>query len=122
MICVNFDKPSNRWVFILGKNNLSIHFFQYIEYINIFLSIYHRTYRYISFDLPSLRALRLVITFFLVLSPGEFKTLAGDLEESTFPEDAVVTFPQNGFLSTSGSGVAVSLRFSLPVFSLVGYK
>ncbi len=37
----------------LGKNNLSIHFFQYIEYIDIFSSIY-RIYRYITFDLPSL--------------------------------------------------------------------
>ncbi len=37
----------------LRKNNLSIYFFRYIEYVDIFLSIY-RTYRYISFDLSSL--------------------------------------------------------------------
>ncbi len=32
----------------LGKSNLSIYFFQYIEYMDISLSIYHRTYRDIS--------------------------------------------------------------------------
>ncbi len=37
----------------LGKNNLSIYFFQYIEYINIFLSIY-RTYRYILDNIISI--------------------------------------------------------------------
>ncbi len=34
----------------LGKNNLSIYFFRYIEYIDLFLSIY-QTYHYIHGDI-----------------------------------------------------------------------
>ncbi len=48
------------WYISSDISNISIYFFWYIEYIDIFLSIYTRRYidwtiyRYISFNLPSL--------------------------------------------------------------------